>query len=205
MILMDCNIIMDLLPLYIDECCSEESAAAVHEHLETCPGCREVYKSMRAPDVVEEEVILSAKLERISAWKASVLQSVLLFSSFALIIAGVSLEAATPFDAVINGGWAAALVVPATGFMLSLANWYFVRQYKSRKSFYISSLLITIVITALGFLWAAVHYELFWQSSAGVRPFIMCGMVLAAVFVLLSGVLSSVFAKMLGKEGRRDK
>ena len=36
-----CKIIEDLLPLYADEVCSEESRALVEEHLEECPACRE--------------------------------------------------------------------------------------------------------------------------------------------------------------------
>lgn len=35
-----CDIIKDLLPLYIDEVCSEDSAAAVEAHLEICPACK---------------------------------------------------------------------------------------------------------------------------------------------------------------------
>ncbi len=36
---MPCNIIRDLLPLYADEACSEESREAVEEHLQECPDC----------------------------------------------------------------------------------------------------------------------------------------------------------------------
>ena len=36
---MNCDIIKDLLPLYIDECCSEESANEVKKHLEKCKEC----------------------------------------------------------------------------------------------------------------------------------------------------------------------
>ena len=36
-----CNIAKDLMPLYIDDALSEESKAAVEEHLTGCEGCRE--------------------------------------------------------------------------------------------------------------------------------------------------------------------
>lgn len=36
-----CVVIQDLLPLYEDGCCSEESGRLVQEHLETCDFCRE--------------------------------------------------------------------------------------------------------------------------------------------------------------------
>lgn len=45
----DCGIIKDLLPLYAEELASEESAALVREHLETCEDCRKVYEQMKAP------------------------------------------------------------------------------------------------------------------------------------------------------------
>lgn len=37
---MNCDIIKDLLPLYCDGVCSEETSRAVEEHLTTCPVCR---------------------------------------------------------------------------------------------------------------------------------------------------------------------
>jgi hypothetical protein len=40
---------MDLLPLYIDDCCSEESRQIVNAHLEECPDCRQALKEMRMP------------------------------------------------------------------------------------------------------------------------------------------------------------
>lgn len=45
----DCGIIKDLLPLYAEELASEESAALVRTHLETCEDCRKAYEQMKAP------------------------------------------------------------------------------------------------------------------------------------------------------------
>ncbi len=36
---MNCNIIKDLLPSYIDEICSGDTAKAVEEHTEHCEEC----------------------------------------------------------------------------------------------------------------------------------------------------------------------
>lgn len=41
-----CGIIRDLLPLYIDEVCNEESKQAVEQHLSECEGCRNTHKAM---------------------------------------------------------------------------------------------------------------------------------------------------------------
>ena len=43
-----CNVIKDLLPLYVDNACSKESAVMVTEHLESCPECKELYDKMRS-------------------------------------------------------------------------------------------------------------------------------------------------------------
>ncbi|SHL63655.1 Putative zinc-finger [Anaerocolumna jejuensis DSM 15929] len=57
----NCDIIKDLLPLYIDGVCSEDSKKAVEEHIKTCESCRkelEDFKSaVSAVDSGEEEII----------------------------------------------------------------------------------------------------------------------------------------------------
>lgn len=42
----DCNIIMDLLPLYADGMVSEDSAEIIVNHLNECEECRETYRQM---------------------------------------------------------------------------------------------------------------------------------------------------------------
>ncbi len=60
---MNCNIIKDLLPSYIDEICSQESVEAVEEHLKNCVGCKRVLTNMKEcePIVLVEEEIVEAK------------------------------------------------------------------------------------------------------------------------------------------------
>ena len=43
----DCNIIQDLLPLYLDNACSAESRELVEEHLEQCAACRKQKEMMK--------------------------------------------------------------------------------------------------------------------------------------------------------------
>lgn len=45
-----CNLIQDLLPLYHDGVCSQESSEAVEKHLLECPTCKKYYKEMCAAD-----------------------------------------------------------------------------------------------------------------------------------------------------------
>ena len=76
---MNCNIIKDLLPLYVDGCCCEESAKAIEEHIKNCEECRKYLESIKKPIEMKATVSTPMKAVRISEWKASVLQSVLLF------------------------------------------------------------------------------------------------------------------------------
>lgn len=42
-----CNVIIDLLPSYIDGVCSEKTNADIKNHLDECPKCRKAYESMK--------------------------------------------------------------------------------------------------------------------------------------------------------------
>lgn len=48
-----CDMNRDLLPLYADGSCSEDSRAAVEAHLRACSACRAELERMRAPDFSE--------------------------------------------------------------------------------------------------------------------------------------------------------
>lgn len=200
---MNCNIIRDLMPLYIDKCCSEESSKEVEKHLDECRECKEIFDAMNDRTVKEDSGNLKPTFyKKVSALKASVLQSLMFFISFGLITAGVYLEAGTPSGSY-NGRWAFALVVPATAFMLSLANWYFIRLYGSRKTFSLCSFAVNLCLSLLGFGWAWFHYygEAGHATVATANyAFFAVGAALAAVFCIASVVLSGVYAKMLGKD-----
>ena len=209
---MNCNIVKDLIPLYIDGCCSEESEKVIEEHIHDCNECKKLFEDMKSTSDIVAVSKAPKTFSKLNDWKASILQSVLLFLSFALITVGVALEAKTP-SGLLNSFWAFNLVIPATGFMLSLANWYFVRLYKNRKSFSNSSLIVTIGITLCAYIWAGYHYELnLFDLFAGhnlveILEIIYAilhlhgiNFLLTVVFCVLSKVLSNQYAKMLGKE-----
>ena len=54
----DCDLICDLLPLYIDDACSKASAEAVREHLKECESCSGLYEDMkRSEPAIENEIV----------------------------------------------------------------------------------------------------------------------------------------------------
>ncbi len=193
---MDCNVILDLLPLYVDECCSAESGRLVSAHLEICESCRRADRQMRQSCQPHEEARKPVGLHRVSDWKASVLQSAMLFVSFAIVTLGVVLEGSTPAGET-NGLWAVALIVPATGNLLSLVNWFFLRVYNSRKSFSNGSWVSNLAITGACYVWAALHYA---GGIVMTSPLVWFGFGLSGVFCVLSKVLSNRYALLLGRE-----
>ena len=49
----NCNVIQDILPLYIDDVVSDDTKELVEEHLKECPACRKMQEEMMTVLVVE--------------------------------------------------------------------------------------------------------------------------------------------------------
>ena len=54
---MDCDIIRDLLPLYTDGACSENSRKMVEEHLNECSDCRSMLEKLKETELENDLVI----------------------------------------------------------------------------------------------------------------------------------------------------
>ena len=50
----NCDIVRDLMPLYLDQVCSAESGRIVREHLAECPKCAEIYSQMQDNEIEEK-------------------------------------------------------------------------------------------------------------------------------------------------------
>ncbi len=200
---MNCNVIQDLLILYADDCCSQESKSLVEEHLKTCQTCQKALAEIRSVPAAPEEKPAVKPFTSVNLWKASLLQSALLYCSFALLIFGVFRESTTP-EGIANGLWAVAILVPVTAFLLSLANWYFIRLYPSRRAFSSASLLITVGWIALGCLWAVLHYRgallNLFNGSPLSTGLLLLALLLSVGLCLASKLLSARYARLSGKE-----
>ena len=49
---LNCNIVDDLLPLYLEDICSDDSKAALERHLQECCACREKLARMKNSDIL---------------------------------------------------------------------------------------------------------------------------------------------------------
>lgn len=58
-----CHMIKDLLPLYLDDLVSEESATAIEQHLKSCSDCREYYEHMKS-ELFEEQTQKQTETQR---------------------------------------------------------------------------------------------------------------------------------------------
>ena len=52
-----CKVVEDLLPMYYDCLCSEESATLVERHLKTCPGCSHMLAQLRTEFETSEKAV----------------------------------------------------------------------------------------------------------------------------------------------------
>ena len=60
---MNCNIIKDLMPSYIDSICSKETVAVIEEHIEHCQECKKTMQLMQQPtrQIVETDLEVAKK------------------------------------------------------------------------------------------------------------------------------------------------
>lgn len=66
-----CNMIRDLLPLYLDEVCSSESREIVQKHLEQCEECKNYYDTMaQAGEAMECPCDAQAEYQKASSLRA---------------------------------------------------------------------------------------------------------------------------------------
>lgn len=86
-----CNVILDLLPLYHDQVCSDETKALVEEHLLSCESCKEVLKSMGGElpipkqDIESVEILKNIKKElKTKEFKWLIVVIIVLIAGFSL-------------------------------------------------------------------------------------------------------------------------
>lgn len=88
-----CEIIRDLLPLYIDDVCSEESGQAVKQHLGECGQCRNYYKTMQTADGFSkaenngsEEMKMADSLKKVKSKINKKIRNVIIGSAAAVLV-----------------------------------------------------------------------------------------------------------------------
>jgi hypothetical protein len=61
-----CNVIKDMLPLYVEDVCSKETKEIVEEHIESCESCRALLNEMKA-ELLPKAVVNKQELKTVKA------------------------------------------------------------------------------------------------------------------------------------------
>lgn len=59
-----CEVVRDLIVMYVDDVCSEESRDVVEKHMESCSGCREFCELLKEPVAVKKISEKSVKIAK---------------------------------------------------------------------------------------------------------------------------------------------
>lgn len=87
-----CNLIQDLLPLYYDGVCSEESKLIIEQHLSECTTCKEFYLAMHeADEFIIDTPNLDIEHKKVASFKA-VKKKLLKKQVFIVVIAFILLS-----------------------------------------------------------------------------------------------------------------
>lgn len=160
----ECDVIRDLLPLYADDACSQQSRALVEEHLDECPVCSNMLQRLKEDEIEsslleEKESVISYAVRRFrrrsaavgSAVSGAVLIPVLIALAIMFIGPRMSWVSVT----------LAALCVPAALIAVPLL----VPEDKFFWTFcaFTASLLLLLGVTCI-----YTRGDWFWIASAGV-------------------------------------
>ena len=65
---MKCEVVKDLMPLYVDGLCSEETTGEIREHIKECELCRKKMQELEMPieDITLEEEISIEPMKKVN-------------------------------------------------------------------------------------------------------------------------------------------
>lgn len=168
----NCDVVQDLLPLYIDDVCSGASGKLVREHLQACEKCREMLRLLRE-DSAEElppdgEAVLkktSYVLSRRAVYSAlgilaMVVYWLVFFWQERLADVGDYRYFSYRFHEMITIG---IIIVPAAALIWLLALLHRTRKQKNwRKNGALLLILLLLVAFHTGYFW---HQQGSWSTS----------------------------------------
>lgn len=156
-----CAIVQDLLPLYIDNVCSNESRKIVEEHLHTCDKCNRMFEEMtadREASILKEEkdsVLKHHKrLERSRAWKIGIIIA-------GILVAVVLLAAVTT---AMGGGSILTVLVIASSMLLIggiIAVPFIARKGRAAKAILTSMIGLLLIIFFVDRISGGGHFLLY--------------------------------------------
>ena len=84
----NCNIIRDLLPIYVDKLTSDESNEIIEEHLSSCDNCKQIYEQMNAPIEDEQTQNQGNEIDYLKKIKTKTIKAYIIIFSI-IVVAGI--------------------------------------------------------------------------------------------------------------------
>ena len=146
----DCDVVRDLLPLYVDGACSEASRALVEEHVNACPACADMLAKLRnsaCEDSLRQE---AAAVMAPRKWRNRAFAASCALAGF-LCVPACLLAAMAPGQGMGGGMWmlllAPSLLVETSVTLLPLRS----RRYTGRWTLlgFTASLLLLLTACAV--------------------------------------------------------
>lgn len=177
----ECSIVRDLLPLYIENMVSENTAAFVGEHLKTCSSCQKEYANMQTPTIGERICVNSeegAGFQKATHSLGEKLRFLCALPMMFALVFGTSL--AVGFEPVAN-----VVIMPVVGVL-----GYVVFRWKSVCILPPLMLIVYGLVRLFRYLWLA-------EGMQAAEFFAMVGIyaVFVAVGILIAGLLHFAFKK----------
>jgi len=160
---MDCEVIRDLIPLYADEACSDNSRKMVEEHLLECDSCQELLGKLKKTEIVdylqnEKDTVIEDGARRFrqrSAMVGSVIAGFFMIPILACLVINLTTGA--------NMGWffivLASLGVAASVILVPI-------MVPQDKLFWTLCAFCVSVILLLGVVCLVTHGSWFWIASS---------------------------------------
>ena len=146
---MECAIIEDLLPLYIENICSAQSCTAVEEHVSACESCRKKLEEIRSSALipVQKDLNGEAALKKV---KKAVFKNMLLWwagltlllAALIAVFASAILQSKAIEEIVMSILW---FLIPFTAFCISI-----LAGLSNRKYAFVIPLVLLAPIIILG-------------------------------------------------------
>lgn len=91
----ECSIVRDVLPLYFENMVSEDTAAFVKEHLESCPDCAAEFESLKSGRQIDQAETPQRKFDAnvITAFKKKIAKRILKIVAVVCLVFAVLLSA----------------------------------------------------------------------------------------------------------------
>ena len=161
----DCEIIRDLLPLYVDDICSDKSRKMVDEHLQECPACGDLLQKLRRTEIEanlkeEKQDVISygiRQFKKLSAAVGSTVSGALLIPILAVLVLNLVAGSAMGWFFIVL----AAMVVAASVIVVPIT-------VPENKLFWTFCAFTASLILLLGVICIVTRGNWFWVASSAV-------------------------------------